>query len=190
MKFSLVGLLGQLALWTGFLLGAFTAVARLEVDENPWSTIAWWQYGGAIAVAITGIVLLRMDKASKRKASALSEVGMESIREALSQASVQVTGLCGRLNSMTCEEVLQYIDKQCAPLLDEFADGRMVISNRFGTTVYAAVMTEFASGERYLNRAWSAAADGYVDEVELSVGHARDFLAAAVSDLDAALQAV
>ena len=28
-------------------------------------------------------------------------------------------------------------------------------------------MTSFATGERYLNRVWSASADGYVDEVAL-----------------------
>jgi len=30
---------------------------------------------------------------------------------------------------------------------------------------YADVMSHYAGGERYLNRVWSASADGYVDEV-------------------------
>ena len=47
-------------------------------------------------------------------------------------------------------------------------------------------MTEFASGERYLNRAWSAAADGYVDEVVHSIHASRLFLDAACMRLDAA----
>ena len=57
--------------------------------------------------------------------------------------------------------------------------------NRFGTAVFAAVMTEFASGERYMNRAWSASswADGYVDELEESVQYARTFFEAAVNEL-------
>jgi len=188
MGFSSKNVIGQLALWTGFLIGALVTVAKLEIEEDPWSTIVWLQYGGAIVVGVTGIGLLRSDRAARRRESAESSAGMEAVRCALETAASKVSGLADRLDSVSCEEVLEWIDTECAPQLDEFADGRMVISNRFGTKTYAAVMTEFASGERYLNRAWSAAADGYVDEVKLSVGYARDFLNAAVTDLDAALK--
>jgi len=34
-----------------------------------------------------------------------------------------------------------------------------------GLQAYADVMSSFAAGERYLNRVWSASADGYIDEV-------------------------
>ena len=45
--------------------------------------------------------------------------------------------------------------------------------------VYADVMTEFASAERLVNRTWSAAADGYVDEVATSLQLAGRHLARA-----------
>ena len=35
----------------------------------------------------------------------------------------------------------------------------------FGMQNYADVMSNFAAGERYINRVWSASTDGYVDEV-------------------------
>jgi hypothetical protein len=44
-------------------------------------------------------------------------------------------------------------------------------------TVYADVMTEFAAAERYINRTWSAAADGYIDEVNASITRANQHLA-------------
>lgn len=34
----------------------------------------------------------------------------------------------------------------------------------FGLQVYADVMSAFATGERYVNRVWSASADGYRTE--------------------------
>ena len=37
----------------------------------------------------------------------------------------------------------------------------------FGMQNYADVMSNFAAGERYINRVWSASTDGYVDEVNL-----------------------
>ena len=38
-------------------------------------------------------------------------------------------------------------------------------------------MSRFAGGERYLNRVWSASADGYIDEVHAYLTKARDQLA-------------
>jgi len=35
------------------------------------------------------------------------------------------------------------------------------------------VMSMFAAGERYLNRVWSASADGYIDEVNTYLEKAR-----------------
>lgn len=85
--------------------------------------------------------------------------------------------------------MLELIDGRCVPVLAEFAEGRNVIAHRFGTPAYAEVMTEFASGERYLNRAWSAAADGYVDEVERSITAAQSFFRAARERLAAVASA-
>ena len=34
-------------------------------------------------------------------------------------------------------------------------------------------MNEFAAGERYLNRCWSASVDGYIDEIKTYLGKAR-----------------
>ena len=49
----------------------------------------------------------------------------------------------------------------------------------FGLQAYADVMSDFASAERYLNRAWSASTDGYIDEVMRSLDRSREqFLAA------------
>jgi hypothetical protein len=42
----------------------------------------------------------------------------------------------------------------------------------YGLPGFAAVMGPYAGGERYLNRVWSASADGYVDEVEDYLGRA------------------
>jgi hypothetical protein len=80
--------------------------------------------------------------------------------------------------------VIEWIDDRCVPDLNGFADNREAIANRFGPLAYAEVMTEFASGERYLNRAWSAAADGYVDEVADCIQHADGFLREACELLD------
>jgi len=39
------------------------------------------------------------------------------------------------------------------------------MQHAFGLQAYADIMSAFAAGERYINRVWTASADGYVDEV-------------------------
>ncbi len=181
-----LSIIGQCLLWLGFLGGSLATVLRLENEQAPWQTIPWLAYLGSVLVGVVGVVLLRLQKAAERSQSASSQVGLEAVTAHLQTAASQVGQLVQQLDDMTCEDVLEFVDQKCGPSLAEFADGRQVISDRFGTTVYAAVMTEFASGERYLNRAWSAAADGYVDEVQRSAGYAHQFLLAAVTELEQA----
>ncbi len=73
-------------------------------------------------------------------------------------------------------DVLRCIDDECTEPFADFADARQALVKRFGLEVYADVMTEFASAERYVNRSWSAAADGYVDEVASSLARANQHL--------------
>ena len=186
MQLSALSIGGQCLLWLGFLGGAYATVLRQEIAESPWSTIPWGIYATFAVIGVVGVVMLRKLKADQRSASGESEAEFEAVLTSLRSVSEKAKQLAATIDDQTCEQVLEYIDEQCAPLLAEFADGRMLISNRFGTVVYAEVMTEFASGERYLNRAWSASADGYVDEVESCVKYADQFLAQALKILEKA----
>ena len=93
-----------------------------------------------------------------------------------------------RSSQRTPSEVVHFIDTQCVDPLAEFADSRQAMVKRFGMKVYADVMTEFASAERMVNRSWSAAADGYVDEVDKCLKMACEHFARADELLTAAEQ--
>jgi hypothetical protein len=49
----------------------------------------------------------------------------------------------------------------------------MSIAHVYGLPAYADVMNEFAAGERYLNRVWSASVDCYIDDVHQYLQQAR-----------------
>ncbi|MEM7317340.1 MAG: hypothetical protein AAF497_29800, partial [Planctomycetota bacterium] len=89
-------------------------------------------------------------------------------------------------NTPAPNELLNVIDGQCSDRFSEFVEARQALVKRFSLRVYAEVMTEFASAERYVNRCWSAAADGYVDEVAASLTRASRHLAQARELLQAA----
>ena len=44
-------------------------------------------------------------------------------------------------------------------------DARKSLSLIYNLQTYADIMSAFAAGERYINRVWSASADGYIDEI-------------------------
>jgi hypothetical protein len=60
--------------------------------------------------------------------------------------------------------------------INSFVEARESMIPRLGMQNYADIMSPFATGERLLNRAWSASADGYVDEVRDCIHGAREEL--------------
>ena len=52
-----------------------------------------------------------------------------------------------------------------------------------GLAGYARMMERFASGERAINRAWSAAADGFTSELESDLARAEEALADAAGKM-------
>ncbi|HMO13490.1 MAG TPA: hypothetical protein PKD64_02255 [Pirellulaceae bacterium] len=161
-------------------------VARLQ---NKWPTISWLWYGLSALVAIVGIVLLRSSLRSALRETGRVQDELGTLKKALDHLLSNVSALNKQVSKMIPEEVVEYIDVQCVPHYSDFADSRNAMMQKFGMQAFADIMTEFASSERYLNRAWSAAADGYVDEVSSSVQRANEFLQRAGTLFDNHLKA-
>ena len=176
--------LGHTLLWVGFLGAAFVSVSRLENADDKWATIPWGYYFTGVAIGVAGIVCLRKAQQIDHADEERTEAEFSVVQESLAHLTTTVGDLCDHTPGPS--EVVRRIDEQCAESFLEFADARQAMVKRFGLTVYADVMTEFASAERYVNRSWSAAADGYVDEVSSSLQRARVHLHAAGDLLAAA----
>ena len=161
-------LLGQFFLWAGFLAAAYSAVCRLEQADDKWGTIPWPWYVAGMLVGITGIVLLRLAMRQDHTDDAKTAAEYSVVRQSLETIASVVGRLCDQTEHQP-SAVLRCIDDQCAEPFTAFADARSSLVRKFGLKVYGDVMTEFASAERYVNRSWSAAADGYVDEVKASL---------------------
>ncbi len=69
--------------------------------------------------------------------------------------------------------------------LQNFIAARPYVISRMGLSGYAAVMDRFAGAERQVNRAWSAAADGYLEESESCLVEAEPLFAEAIERLKA-----
>ena len=86
----------------------------------------------------------------------------------------KLTRLDGEKKDLHPFDVHPRIDALFPQELNTFVEARKSIAHVYGLQAYAAVMNEFAAGERYLNRVWSASVDCYIDDVQEYLGRARE----------------
>ena len=150
--------IGLVCLWLGVLGGAFVSVRHVE-------HIQWGPYGAMAALAIAGVVMLRRTAGSAAFGAERVRQDVSALRGHLQTVLGGVDDILGRRNEGSVYDVRDMIDNELAEPLGAFADRRETLIAAHGLEVYADVMTRFAGAERLVNRAWSASADGYIDEV-------------------------
>jgi hypothetical protein len=166
--------LGHLLLWIGFLSGAFLTVRNLEVKEHKWRTIHWPLYGIALGVGVAGVTLLRHARSRDAAQSDKVEANVRILEVSLHQLLERLELLRNQADSFDVFEVHSWIDAQLMPAVGDFVQSREALIHTYGLPAYAEMMTDFSIGERSVHRAWSASADGYVDEVWLCLDRAAE----------------
>ncbi len=157
----------------GFLAGSLASVVN--------QTAVWWNwFVPAVAVGFIGVVLVRLGRRREVRATERLTSNMRAIQESLRRINQNMTRLNGEKQSIDPYEVRHRLEELFADDLTTFIAARESIAYSYGLAAYADVMSSFAAGERYLNRAWCASADGYVDEVHQYLGEAREQFAASL----------
>jgi hypothetical protein len=153
--------LGYSMVTVGFLGAALVSVRNVD-------TLTWTHYAICLGVGIAGAVLVRSHMYALRSAQHTLADNMKSLVDSMTRVVQGCGAYQGQtLTHETCLSMHATIDKTFVHDLRTFADARESITHLYGLQTYADIMTHFATGERYLNRVWSASADGYVDEVVL-----------------------
>lgn len=152
---------------------------RTERIDSLWSTVNWKAYLPALLVGIVGVALLRSTAKQSVDAEVARTTGLDPLRRSLSHLLAEVQKLKSELPQMTPESVVAFIDDRCTEHCNNFADQREQLKSAFGLIGFGEIMSEFASGERFLNRVWSAAADGYMEEAYRSIETSLRFFQAA-----------
>lgn len=160
-----------------------TAGAFVTVRES--SQVTWLHYGITVAIAIVGVVLLRMTARSAASDHQTVKSGMLTVRESLDAVAGHLERLNRERESIGVYGIHGRIDADVMDEINRFVEVRETIATVHGLDVYAQTMDAFASGERALNRAWSASADGYIDEVWACLDRAERNIRRAIGVLDA-----
>ena len=137
-----------------------------------------WMFVMGIAVMGIGVFVSRSStRGAATDGSAESEVmTAAAIRSHLEAMTRAVEALAAQADSMECEQIHTQLDPLFVRYGQPFIDHREVLRSAFGGVGFAHIMGPFASAERRLNRAWSAAVDGYVDEAREQVAAAGPYL--------------
>ena len=165
--------LGFLLVIVGFLAGALASV----VDKT---AVRWDWFIPAVAVGFVGVVLVRLGHRRETRATEKLVSNMRAIQDSLRRIDQNMTHLNAEKQSLDPYEVRHRLEELFADDLSTFITARESIAYSYGLAAYADVMSSFAAGERYLNRAWCASADGYVDEIHQYLGEAREQFASSL----------
>lgn len=150
--------LGYILITIGFLVSSYFSVVHAE--QVQWSIVV-----PGLLVGLAGVALVQLSKRGQSKAVDAVRTNLDKLEGSLQRIVDNITELNARKESINVYDVHDRIDELFMGDLDTFVENRESIGHAFGLQTYADVMTHFATAERYLNRCWSASADGYIDEV-------------------------
>ena len=158
--------IGLLFVTVGFLGGAL--VGSLDKEAIDWTYF--------VPCLVVGVIGVAMAQIAARRAATQADTLATNIRD-IDESIVAIAQHAAELDAAKSEETVydlpDEIDRRFPELIVQFTDAREALGHVHGMQAYADIMGEFAAGERYLNRVWSAAAEGYVDEVSEYLGRAR-----------------
>lgn len=147
--------LGYLLLIAGFLGGAFATA--LDIDATNWALFI-----PAAAVATAGLFVVKRASGAHARSEEVLSANRVELGESLGNIVKTLDELAA--GGVQGGALRDAIDEKLRDDLRRFADARESIVHLASLQTYAHIMSEFAAGERYVNRVWSASADGYVEE--------------------------
>ena len=144
---------GYFLVAAGFLGGAFAT--SLDVQN-----VDWILFAGTAGAAFIGLLIYKRQLSALATSEEVLEVNRVELRESIANVVNDLGDIIG--GELTQGAVLRdRIDLKLREDLRRFADARESMVHLFGLQTYADIMSNFAAGERYINRVWSASADGY-----------------------------
>ncbi|MCB1043584.1 MAG: hypothetical protein KDC35_11615 [Acidobacteria bacterium] len=164
--------IGYVLIGVGFLVGALASVWQVEGI-----LVNLYAVGGAMGMV--GVIMARLGTRRLHRSEARMSANLDIVKSSLNALIQAVDDLDEQKTDLSVYEIHHLIDDRTVEAIESFVEARESIAHAHGLQAYADLMSHFASGERALNRAWSASTDGYIDEVHESLSRARQELQAA-----------
>ncbi len=170
---------GFALLIAGFLAAAYSTALDTQLTN-------WGYFIPAAIGAIAGVFILKRQSRGEARAEHVLTANRAELGQSLSNIINGLESINSNSESLSTLELRDAIDERLRDDLRRFADARESLIHLYGLQTYADIMSDFAAGERYVNRVWSAAADDYQAEAWTYVGKALDRFREATGRLEAA----
>lgn len=171
---------GYFLLCVGFIIAAYSTALDVRAVE-------WKLFVVAAAAAAAGIILFKRHEKAQARAEHVLEGNRAALRNSIDNLVESLRDIAAK-SDLRGPVLRDRIDEQLRPDMTRFADARESMVHLFGLQTYADIMSHFAAGERYVNRVWSASADGYDEEAVTYLGKAATQFEVAQQQLAAATQ--
>jgi len=162
-----MGVAGFILTTLGFLGGAF--LASLDPEE-----VQWALFIPCLAIGAAGVFLIKRSSMRHARSEHTLASNRGHIEDSLDRILSGLRELDHAKSEIPPYDLRFEIDRRFRSDLNRFVDARDSLTHIYGLQAYADIMSAFAAGERYLNRVWSASADGYADEAREYIGRARE----------------
>lgn len=157
-------LLLRIVFVASFCVATIGATGFAEEPER----LAWPLLGGGLGVTVLSGWLLRRHARAAAASAAVGELSLAALGAEVARilrAADAVAAESGALESEALAQRLDAVITECRMLGNRNED----FLRALGTQAYVRVWDGFASGERLLARAWSMAADGYVEQARMEI---------------------
>ena len=147
---------GYLLLIASFLVAAYSTALDTQATN-------WLIFLPAALVGIGGVLLLKRHARGEARTEAVLTANRTELDESLGNIVTALDEIVAA-EGIPVGHLREEIDLRLRDDLRRFAEARESMVHLFGLQAYADIMSDFAAGERYVNRVWSASADGYEEE--------------------------
>lgn len=149
--------IGYLLLAIGFLVGSYSTALDTELTN-------WMLFAPAALLAIVGVCIVKWQASGLATSESVLTANRAELAESLANIVRNLDEMINSGDKISIEKLRDEIDARLRDDLRRFADARESMIHLFSLQIYADIMSNFATGERYVNRVWSASADGYNSE--------------------------
>jgi len=156
--------IAHLLLAGGFLVGAYATALDIQ-------NVNWNLFVIAAVAAIVGVVIAKRADRSMATSGTVLETNRNELFESIGNIVRDLDEMTDGTAAKD-EALRDWIDEKLRPDLRRFVDARESMVHLYGLQTYADIMSEFAAGERYINRVWTSSADGYDGEADRYLGRA------------------
>lgn len=147
---------GYVLLIAAFLVGAYSTALDTQATN-------WLMFVPAAVVGIAGVFLIKRHARGAARTETVLTANRMDLTDSLNNIVRELDEIAAA-RDVPVGQLREEIDRRLREDLRRFADARESMVHLFGLQVYADIMSDFAAGERYVNRVWSASADGFENE--------------------------